>query len=538
MQGPDKGRTYDLPVVECIVGRQGDQVALTDPTVSRRHARIEPHDGIWSIEDLGSANGTYVNGVMVRRPQRLYQGDQIRVAGTLLVFGGPGPQPVSSALDIDEDGRLVDSAIMATIPSNEESVILPTPEAGRQAIGNLRQLYHIISTISSIFDVDLLLNRVLDHVFELLSPDRAYVLLIDESGRMTPEAVRYSDAAGDHEVPISLTIVNHVIGEQVGVLCSNAMSDRRFTKGQSVHEFGIRSALCVPIVGRERILGVLHVDSSVANNTYSTEQLRLLTAIGYQTGLAVENVLLYETAVASERLAAMGETVAALSHYIKNMLQALLAGTDAVGMALEGQKWRRACQSWPIVTRNLDRMNALILNMLAFSKDRQPLLQAINVNQVVADCVDFVTPQADERGVALLRDLGDVPPIPADTDGVHRALLNLLTNAIDAVPDKRGIVTVSTEFDTLRQEMLLKVADNGPGMDDQTRRRLFEPFYSTKGQKGTGLGLAVTHKIVSEHAGRIDVAGAPGQGTTFTIRLPAEPKPPAASDETYGPSGT
>ena len=538
IQGPDKGQTFELTSEEAILGRQDADLKLIDPTVSRQHARLTRANEVWTIEDMGAANGTYVNGMRLRRPHRLSQGDQIRIGATLLVFGGPGPRALPTGLDMDDDGRLVDSAIMASIPSNEDSIVVPTPEAGAQAIGNLRHLYHIISTISTIFNIDVLLNRVLDHVFELLRPDRAYVLMIDESGQTVPRAVRYRLGEGDQRVPISRTIVNQVISRHVGVLCSNAMSDKRFTKGQSVHEYGIRSALCVPIMGRDRILGVLHVDSSVSNNTYSTEQLRLLTAIGYQTGLAVENVQLYESAIQGERLAAMGETVASLSHHIKNILQALMAGADVVDMALGKDHPDKAKEAWPIVTRNLERINRLILNMLAFSKSRQPLLEYINVDTVINDCVELLAPQADEKGVAILKDLGEMPPIPLDAEGLHQVLLNLLTNALDAVAPQTGAITLKARFEVLGQEVVIDVADNGRGIDPATRLRLFEPFFSTKGQKGTGLGLAVARKVIDEHDGTIKVDSQIGVGTTFTIRLPASPRTSEGGDQTHGPVGT
>jgi len=537
IQGPDKGRSFDLDTDETHVGRETDDLQLADPTVSRDHARLLPRGKLWSIEDLGSANGTYVNGVRLRRSQRLRQGDQIRVGNSLLVFGGSGPRPVGNSLDIDEDGRLVDSSIMASVPSSEDSVIMPTPEAGDQAIGNLRHLYQFISTISTILDVDLLFNRVLDNVCELLHPDRGYILLIDEKGHMTPMVARYhEDDDSDHKVPISRTIVNHVMTNQVGVLCSNAMRDKRFTKGSSVHDFGIRSVLCVPIVGRDRILGVIHVDTSVSNVTYSTEQLRLLTALGYQTGLAVENVRLYEAAVQSERLAAVGEAVASLSHGIKNILHALQAGADVVDMAMSKGSPDQAAEAWPIVTRNLDRINGLIINMLAFSKQRQPLLQTINLNIVVSECVDLVRAQAAGHGVKVMPSFGEIPPLPADPEGLHRALLNLLTNALDAVADNTGEVTVATRFDAMHRLARIAISDNGPGVDDETLGRIFEPFYSTKGQSGTGLGLAVAQKIVVEHGGRIDVDTAPGQGTTFTIVLNSSPHGADDSDDTLGPA--
>ena len=293
-----------------------------------------------------------------------------------------------------------------------------------------------------------------------------------------------------------------------------------------MHDFGIRSALCVPIKGRDRILGVLHVDSSVSNYTYSTEQLRLLTAIGYQTGLAVENVLLYAAAVKSERLAAMGETVAALSHHIKNILQALRAGTDVVEMALKANHPDKARAAWPIVTRNLDRINVrhpehagLLQAPPAAARDgqRQQCRQRV---------LDLVSPQADEKGVAILADLGNLPAIPADADGLHQALLNLLTNALDAVPDKTGVITVASGYDSMTRQVRLTIADNGPGIPPEARAHLFEPFFSTKGQKGTGLGLAVARKVVQEHGGEIAVRTVESEGTTFIITLSSSSRRP------------
>jgi signal transduction histidine kinase len=277
----------------------------------------------------------------------------------------------------------------------------------------------------------------------------------------------------------------------------------------------------VPIKGREEILGIIHLDCSISDQTYSTEQLRLLTAIGYQTGLAVESVRLHMSAVQSERLAAVGETVASLSHHIKNILQALSAGIDLVKMSIDAKDLDKAKRSWPLVERNLTRINDTILNMLAFSKDREPLLENTDVNEMLNDCLELVTSQADERGVAIMGDLDDLPRIPADVAGLRQAVLNLLNNSLDAVADNTGVVTVSSRHDTMNRNILISVTDNGSGMNDDQLDQAFNPFYSGKGQKGTGLGLAVAKKIVAEHHGQIEVKSQVNEGTVFTIALPA-----------------
>lgn len=536
IRGPERERTFTLVEGENIIGRQGEPIQIADTTVSRRHAQLVKRDNRWFIEDLGSANGTYLNGQKITKSMVLNRGDQVRLGATLLVFADGDGVGVPE-LDIDQEGNIVDAAIMATLPSNEDSVVMPSPEAGVDAIANLRILYDLINDVGSIFNIDLLLRQTLDKVFGVLKADRGYVMLVDKAGKLVPKASRIAADVQSREPPISRTIIDHVVANKVGVLSSNAMSDKRFTSGKSVHNFGIRSAVCVPIPGRQRILGVIHIDSSVAEHTYTTEQLRLLTAIGYQTGLAIENVEMHQAAVQTERLAAVGETVAFLSHHIKNILQAIGAGVDVVEAAMNRDDLPSAKNSWPLVQRSLGRINGLIMNMLTLSKDREPLLEPTNINHVLSECIELQTPRADERGVALLADLDDMPPVPADAPGLQQAFMNLITNAIDAVPDNIGVVTVASTYDTMNRVIAVRVMDNGRGIPPHMLPGIFTPFYSSKGQRGTGLGLAVTRKIVQEHQGTLDVQSEVGKGTTFTVTLSAMGRYGGDSGDTSMPVG-
>src|SRR6185436_13957632 len=158
------------------------------------------------------------------------------------------------------------------------------------------------------------------------------------------------------------------------------------------------------------------------------------TAIGLQTGLALENQRLVLAALERERLAAAGETVAYLSHYIKNILQGMRSGAEVLQRGLDRRDFAVTGQGWQIVERNLDRSYNLMLNMLAFSKQREPRLEMLQVNRIIEEVVALVQKQADDRKIVLLADLDDtLPPIPVDFDGVHQVVLNLVTNAVDAV---------------------------------------------------------------------------------------------------------
>jgi len=568
LQGPDKGRRFQLPDALTLVGRESRALPLTDNTVSRRHCELIPvESGDWILKDLGSSNGTYVNGSRIDFKHSLKVGDQIRVGRTLMAFGAqPGVSQVSGTnVTLTDEASGMDASIMHTVASNEDSMVLAVPEPAAAAMSNLKLLYQLNASLGSSFTIDQVLEVVMDLVFEHVKADRGIILMKQaESDELETKVVRTRDetlpqgqnkpdlkvdlktaleikgAKGDKngksekpeknepKIHASSTIINHVLKSGEGVLSSNAMTDKRFSAGKSVHNLGIRSALCVPIKARkmdakdaEDILGVIYIDSSVANYTYSPDQLRLLTAIGLQAGMAIQNARLYQSGLQAERMAAIGETTAALSHSIKNILQALRGGADVVEMGLRSTNIIQAGKGWRIVDRNLERIYNLTMNLLAYSKPREPQLEAINPRVLIGECIELIAAQAAEKGAMVVADVDkDVPPVPLDADGIHQVIMNLLSNALDALPDTAGLIRVVCRYDEKTRETVLEVIDNGAGITPSMMNHMFELFHSTKGNRGTGLGLAVSKKIVEEHDGTITVKSSPAEGTTFTVRLP------------------
>jgi two-component system, NtrC family, sensor kinase len=551
LQGPDKGRRFELPDAPALVGRDSRQLPLTDNTVSRRHCELVPVEGDWILKDLGSSNGSYVNGQRILNTHSLKLGDQIRVGKTLLVFGAqPGVSRTSSG-NVSLTGEDMDASIMHTVPSNDDSMVLAVPEPAAAAMSNLKILYQLGAALGSSFDVEQVLEVVMDLVFEHVKADRGIILLVDEKKNVLPKVARTredprdkSEGKNGHEkIHASRTIINHVINSGEGVLSSNAMADKLFSKSKSVHDLGIRSALCVPIksrrldpLGGDETIGVIYIDSSVKNYTYSTDQLRLLTAIGLQAGMAIQNAKLYAQGLQAERLAAIGETTAALSHSIKNILQALRGGADVVEMGLRSSNLTQAQKGWRIVDRNLEKIYNLTMNLLAYSKPREPRLEMVNPKQLINECLELIATGANEKGAMAVADVDqDHPPIALDPDGMHQVIMNLLNNALDAVEPQQGLIRVVCRYDADNRRTILEVIDNGAGIEPTMMNHMFELFHSTKGNRGTGLGLAVTKKIVDEHEGTIAIKSPPGEGTTFTITLPHRHADPST---THGPAIT
>jgi len=549
LQGPDKGRTYQTPVDEpTLLGRTSTVVPLTDYTVSRRHAEIKPVAGGWILEDLKSANGTYLNGKRIERPIRLKHGDQIRTGGTLFVWGGRDERGlqagrgvlsvVSDVIDLDIGGNRVDASITSSVPTMDDSMILASPAAA-EAVRAWRVLSSLLETVGAVPTAQELLEHVMDILFHEVPADHGFILMrgIGDAG-LEPTVIRHKTAE-EGPIQTSKTIIEHVLQHREGVLSSNAMSDERFSgqrRSGSIQAMGLQSVICVPIVSRDDVLGIIHLDSAMSTHIYSEDQLRLVTAIGRMAGMAVENARLVADRMRTERLAATGETVASLSHHIKNIVQGMMSGSDVVEMGVQKQSIATIDQGWQIVKRNLDKIMSLTMNMLAYAKEREPKLETVPFGTVVADCIELVQRKADDKGVLLIGEVEDsLPAIPLDVDGIHQVILNIVTNAIDAAPKTTGVVTVKASFDVQKMQVVLTVGDNGPGIPEEARDRVFDAFFSTKGHGGTGLGLAVSKKIIEEHYGTIQLNSITGEGTLIRITLPAMQASGVDSAATHGP---
>jgi two-component system NtrC family sensor kinase len=523
IEGKQLGRTWNLAEGENVIGRAGCEVVILDPAVSRAHARLEldAASGRWMLEDLGSTNGTKLNDERLTGRAEVLPGDEIRVGDTSLVFGStagpPGPRPL-----LDDKGDLVSHTVLEAFPLDVNTGPCAAIEMDDKGAATLRLVLDLVAEVNSILDRDLLLRKTLKRIFDILPAERGYVLTNDESGGLSLKA-SLSRMGEAENIPVSRTIINQVVENQTGLITANAMTDERFDGQSSVINIGMRSALCVPITGRDKVDGIIYLDTSSARHSYTVDQLKLLTAIGYHIGLGLENVRLYEAALQKERLAVLGEAAAYLSHHIKNMLQALGAGTDVVELHLEKNDLRAAKKTWPLVRQNLRKINDTVLNMLAFSKEREPVPQMMDLNRLLLDCLDLERAQAAERGIELVDDLGELPLIEADPTGLHQVFLNLVDNAMEAVRGVSGRVEVASRFDKERQLVTVMVSDNGAGIAPEQIDDLFTPFFSSKGHRGTGLGLAVARMITEEHQGGISVETWPGKGSAFTVTLPLSP---------------
>jgi signal transduction histidine kinase len=543
IRGHDQGRRYELEEEAVCLGRDTkNSVALRDTEVSRQHAEIrrDRQDGAFILIDLGSSNGSFVNSERVDQ-HTLRSGDRIQVGRTLMIY--TGPEHDQSVADLRHEVDIISSR------HRDESQIIKSIgdlDAGfdtddenespwlARARSNLQVMYHTALAASHTMDIEQLLARIMDLIFEWVEADRGCVMLVEgESNQLQPKVRQNRPGVRTGEkMSLSKTILDFVMEKREGVLTSDAKADQRWDAGGSIVTMGVREAICVPMQGRYGVVGVIYIDtytppgqllqSGIANK-FTEEHLKLMVAIGHQAALAVEDTSYYSAMVQAERMAAIGQTIAGLSHHIKNILQGIRGGSYLIEEGLNDNEPEVVRRGWSIVERNQEKVSRLVLDMLTFSKERQPERLAADLNAIVTDVAELMRIHATERGVTLDIQLDPhLPTLTFDSEGMHHAILNVVTNAVDACEGcERGRVEIATSFSDEQRLAKVIVTDNGEGIAEEDVCRIFNLFESMKGHSGTGLGLSVSQKILQEHGGQIQVKSQLGKGSSFSLELPA-----------------
>lgn len=542
IQGSDQGQRFEFIQDEVTIGRGvANDVRLHDTESSRRHAILRwSSDEGWRVIDEGSSNGTFINGALTRK-RTLKDGDQLQIGRSILLcqfarrsHGAAdriqlmGPEHESA-----DQSRIVSQAPRESSRSLVEETAARLTSATHGA--NLQLLYRISEeAVRPSGSLDEVLQHILDMTLSAVGADRGCMLVADsQTDRIEPRVVAYRQGADASErIPLSTSIVEHVIQGGVAVRTSDARHDRRFEEAPSVLQSGIREAMCVPMQGRYELMGVIYVDTTTLSNDalrfpegsrFNEETLKLLMAIGRQSALAVETNRYQSALVQAERLAAVGQAIAMLSHHIKNILQGMKGGSHLIGMGLEEENDTLIRKGWNILERNQDRIFNLVMDMLTFGKERRPLLERGQINDTVTDVLELIQKRAEDRQIQIHPQLGDhLPEMLFDREGIHRAVLNIVLNAIDALDGQADAkIEILTSYEERNDRARIEVLDNGPGIDPVEMPKVFNLFESSKGAAGTGLGLAASQKIMKEHGGEITVESRPNSGARFLLSWPA-----------------
>ena len=377
-------------------------------------------------------------------------------------------------------------------------------------------------------DTDTLFLLIVKVTTEMLASEGCSIILRDEdngelvfhsvTGAKSSELTRFRLTEGEG-------VVGHAIMTCQPIIVNSVEDDRRFSRrADKASGFSTRNVLCLPLLVEGECIGALEIVNKENGADFTEDDRYLGEAVSNQIAVAIRNVQLTNHALRSERLAAIGEAVTGVAHFVRNMLNGIEGGLLLIGSDIGNDASDDAKRAYKMLNQSVKRLGELVEDMLTYSKDREPEREPTSVNALLVSVVELLDARVSESDLRFDLDMADaLPEISADGKGIYRCLLNLVTNAIDASKERGAdTITLRTMVDDAKY-VSIEVVDHGPGLDEEERRQIFKPFYSSKGARGTGLGLSVTQKVIAEHGGRIEVESEPNKGSLFRVFLPVYP---------------
>ncbi|PTL76400.1 ATP-binding protein [Vitiosangium sp. GDMCC 1.1324] len=412
-------------------------------------------------------------------------------------------------------------------------------ESARQ-LADTRLLLDLARTTTATLEVASILDVASDFLVKLLDVSNCFILLHDEQAGV----LRGSAASATHRdffrgvvIPVDepVSIAARVARERRPIAISDLSKVAEMEDRELVRRFEEKALLGLPLTSREELIGVVLLDDTRRPRVFTSAFIELAEATCGQIALAIANARLYESLWASyaelaaaraemvkrERLAALGELSAIVAHEVRNPLGVIFNAVASLRRMLKPDG--DAGMLLDILAEESDRLNRMVGDLLDYTRPREPMLQHEDVPRVLQDAVDAARAQqggANNRITLSAEVAPELPRVPLDRRLIRQALVNVLVNAIQAMP-QGGVVQVRARVEAHGSKDVLRidVADQGCGIPTELVHRVFEPFFTTKAQ-GTGLGLAVVKRIIEEHHGEMALESAPGRGTTFTFRLP------------------
>jgi adenylate cyclase len=295
-------RILELRGDPVTIGRiEGNDLVLNHPSVSRRHGRLELRNGEWWIADLNSTNGIKINGSPVLEAA-IHPGDTVSVGSVEVEVRGVAPVAVDFS-DESMFDNMSGTVIRRISDFNSEFGLdtgaIPPKAAPVPGTADTREkIFAVLVQVAKVLleseDLNQVLRTVMDLIFKYLPVERGLLILFDEDGNPVPRLTKFSGEEPDQEIPISRTILRMVADQQVALLTSNALEDARLMGGKSIAIHGIRSAMCVPLWNRNRVIGAVQVDSPIHIGRFSEQDLDLLTALANFAAVAIERAQLSE----------------------------------------------------------------------------------------------------------------------------------------------------------------------------------------------------------------------------------------------------
>jgi signal transduction histidine kinase/putative methionine-R-sulfoxide reductase with GAF domain len=401
------------------------------------------------------------------------------------------------------------------------------------------------SGLMETLDIDEILRLVLEGVTKNIGFDRARLYLLNEKRNV----LECKMAVGLDEdrikgMTLSLdpedSVVARSILEKQPFFIPDAGKDPRVNQILK-EKLNLRSLVIIPLLAKEKAMGAIAADFVEPNKNITKEALESVMVFAQQAGLAIHNAFMYQglktfsqqmeekiqktTAdlrkteaqlIRSEKLAALGQLAAGIAHEIRNPLTSINILIHSLTDHLPHESVHR--EDLKVIEEEINRINEIVGQFLRFARPAPPLLKKAEILPIFEETLQLLRPQIEKQRIAVQKQFESLPPILMDREQMKQVILNLLLNAVQAMP-KRGHLLLKGQTSENDRFIKLLIQDSGVGIPGEEIEKLFDPFFSTK-EGGIGLGLSIAHRIIDQHHGKIEVESTPGKGTLFTLWLP------------------
>jgi signal transduction histidine kinase len=286
----------------------------------------------------------------------------------------------------------------------------------------------------------------------------------------------------------------------------------------------LQVVVCVPMLVDERLIGIIALGEKLSRDMFFDGDVRLLETLATETSLAIRHRRMQDEFLRKNKLAELGTVAAGVAHEIRNPLASIRTFAQLLPEKINDPEFTHEFSQ--LVLKDVDRITKVVETMLAFARPTQVTVDNHPVSELVDEALLLAQTRLKSKRIELVKEHRNHPVLRVDKQQVLQVLLNLLNNAVDALPEHGQIrITTgrrpleSTSDGEVRDFAFIEVTDNGVGIPAALRHRVFDPFFTTK-KEGTGLGLSISQKIIRDHGGTISVSSVEGHGTTFSIHLP------------------
>ena len=414
---------------------------------------------------------------------------------------------------------------LSSLVHGAEEAFRPTVERFDRRLHGLLEISYLVG---SVMELDDILREIANLTTEMLdTPTCSIYLLGPRRQNLTLRAAAGISAAlvGTKKLPLGRGLPGIAALENRQIAVPDASKDERHAAVFGSGEEQRHAYICCPLRIRDEVIGVM--TARRYGRVFAPEDYTLFETVCTQVAIVIEKSKMYYDKVEADRLAAISISLSEIAHYIKNLLQGMKGGIYFVDLGLKKGDLEAARKGWEVLQRGNRRIASLVENMLNYSRKLELRFEKHNINSVIYDILHQIDDSAVERGVAIIPETHrEIPQVEIDYDRMYDALLNLISNAIDAIPPDRnnGLVQVKSRLSADGKYVEVEIKDNGTGIPPENQGKIFNLFFTTKGDRGSGIGLAVTRKVIEEHEGRILLESAVGKGASFTVQIPLQRK--------------